>query len=213
MKKFESIYVDGLEAYINDNLVQRPFPIMYEMEAFARENRIPILSPATGSILKLLATQYKSRKILELGTGLGYSTAWLLSSGLQMEIETLDRNLREQKSAETFLRKIQNHDQSIHFLNRHCLEFLTECSILEYDLIFVDCDKICYPEILDHLSKKTPKESIWLFDNVLWHGRLNETIHTKPSDRAIQDFWKTLRNQKHAYTLFPSGDGLLLVNS
>ena len=86
MKKFESIYKEGLEAYINDNLILRPFPIFREMEAFALENKIPILSPAAGSILQLLFSLHKPMRVLELGTGLGYSTAWMLSSNISVEM-------------------------------------------------------------------------------------------------------------------------------
>ena len=212
MKKFESIYIEGLETYINENLIQRPFPIMNEMEVFALENKIPILSPATGAILKFLVTLNKPKKILELGTGLGYSTAWMLSSELELEIDTFDRNAREQKSAESFLQKIQNQNQKVHYLNKHCLEYLNTSKQLDYELVFIDCDKICYPEILNNLKEKTKPGTIWIFDNVLWHGRLDETRHTKPSDKAIQEFWKLVLSQNQKYTLFPAGDGLLVLN-
>jgi caffeoyl-CoA O-methyltransferase len=213
MKKFESIYIEGLETYINDNLIKRPFPIMVEMEKFGRENKIPILSPATGSIIKFLINTYKPLKVLELGTGLGYSTAWMLASSLELEIDTLDRNLRELKSAETFLEKIKLKSQRVNFLNSHCIEYLKSSQGLNtYNLVFVDCDKICYPEILELLLQNTSPDAVLLFDNVLWHGRLDETKYTKPSDKAIQNFWKLLLAQANIdYTLFSSGDGLLLI--
>ena len=37
MKKFESIYIDGLEDFINEKLTPRPFPIFFEMEDFAKK--------------------------------------------------------------------------------------------------------------------------------------------------------------------------------
>lgn len=212
MKKFESIYIDGLESFINDNLTEKPFPIMKEMEEFAHNNRIPILSPAAGSILKFLVTIYKPQKVLELGTGLGYSTAWMLSSCISIEIDTIDRNGEELKSAELFLSKLLLQTQKVQFLHKQCQEYLTSSiNLYEYDFIFTDCDKIFYPEFLEILIQKTKPKTILLFDNVLWHGRLDEEKHNKPSDRAIQEFWKLIKTRTLPYTLFPAGDGLLLI--
>lgn len=213
MKEFESIYIDGLERIINEKLTQRPFHIFLEMEEFAKNNKIPILSPAAGSVLKFLINILKPKNVLELGTGLGYSTSWMLSAGIPIEIYTLDRNARELRSAESFLSQIILETQKIHFMETHCLEFLKKAEDLHsFDLVFVDCDKICYPEILEILSQKTKPETHWLFDNVLWHGRLEEGKHTKPSDKAIQAFWREIQLRKLNYTLFPSGDGLLLIS-
>ena len=214
MKKFESIYVEGFEDFINEKLTPRPYSLLLEMEEFAKKNKIPFLSPAAGSVLKFLISTFKPTKILELGTGLGYSTAWMLSSNLPLEIDTLDRNARELKSAESFLSKILLETQKIHFVETHCVEFIKKSENLEdFDFIFVDCDKICYPEILDILLKKSKTNTPILFDNVLWHGRLDETKFTKPSDQAMQDFWKQIHKKNLNQTLFPSGDGLLLLFS
>ena len=188
MKKFESIYIDGFESFINDRLIDRPFPIMKEMEVFAEKNRIPILSPAAGSIVKFLCETYKTSKILELGTGLGYSTAWMLSSGNTLEIDTIDRNAKELQSAHMFLDQIKTHTQKINFIHTHCIEYLKKIEQLSYDFIFIDCDKICYPEIFAILIEKSDQTTKLLFDNVLWHGRLDGSIYTKPSDRAMQEF-------------------------
>ncbi|MBL0265915.1 MAG: class I SAM-dependent methyltransferase [Leptospiraceae bacterium] len=211
MKKFESIYKEGLEAYINDNLILRPFPIFREMEAFALENKIPILSPAAGSILQLLFSLHKPMRVLELGTGLGYSTAWMLSSNISVEIVSLDRNAKELKSAKFFLNQIKKENQSVKLIQTHCIEFLKQSDLTEYDMFFIDCDKICYPEILEILLEKCKAQAWLLFDNVLWHGRLEKEIYSKPSDRAIQDFWDLIKNKNLIYTLFAAADGLLLI--
>jgi caffeoyl-CoA O-methyltransferase len=214
MKKFESIYIDGFESFIDEKLVKRPFPIMQEMEIFAKENKIPIVSLAAGSILKFLITALRPQKILELGTGLGYSTTWMLSSGIPLEIDTIDRNAKELNSANTFIEKIRDGNQIVNLLNLHCIEFIKNSEDLtKYDFVFIDCDKICYPEILEILLEKKQKLAYLLFDNVLWHGRLDRELYSKPSDRAMQEFWQILENKSISNTLFPAGDGLCLIKN
>lgn len=213
MKEFKSIYIDNLEEFINENLIERPSSIFLEMEKFGLENRIPILSPGAGSVLKFLIETNRPSKVLELGTGLGYSTAWMLASGLPLEITTIDRNDRELNSAKSFLDRILLPEQNVNYIHRWCVEYLKEIpDINDFSLIFIDCDKVAYPEILEYLiAEKKPGLKI-IFDNVLWHGRLDEVLHTKPSDRAVQDFWKIIKSSSwKTKVLFPAGDGLILL--
>ena len=212
MKEFESYYINDLEEKINSELICRPSNIFIEMEDFAKKEKIPILSPSTGSILNFLIKQINSKKILELGTGLGYSAAWILFSNNNLELDTIDRNLRELKRAEFFLEKLK-YKNKINFIRAHCLEYLEKINHLnEYDTIFIDCDKICYPDLIDIFLKKTKPKTYLLFDNVLWHGRLFDAEYNKPSDIAMKEFWKKIKSN-FSYQLFTNGDGLLLTQT
>jgi predicted O-methyltransferase YrrM len=212
MKQFESIFRGDFEKWINEKLVQKPSSIFLEMEEFAFKSKIPILSPVAGENLKFLVEVFQPSRILELGTGLGYSTAWMLASQLDLEIVTIDRNLEALNWAESFMKKLISNNQKVIYLKAHCLHYLREQeNINSYDFIFVDCDKITYPEILEILVTKTSKNTKLVFDNVLWHGRLDPSLYTRPSDRAIQKFWEIVISKKLKRTLIPAGDGLLLI--
>jgi caffeoyl-CoA O-methyltransferase len=211
MKEFESIYKNNIEAKINEELVPRPNPIFLEMESFALEKKIPILSPSSGVVLKYLIQIYKPKKILELGTGLGYSTAWMISGNRNSEITTIDRNLREINRANIYLKNLYP-ETTINFLNEWCLAYLERNeNFFEYDFCFIDCDKITYPKILEILSEKTKKGTILVFDNVLWHARIFSEEFSKPSDLAMKEFWKQLKLKTSEYTLFAAADGLVLL--
>jgi predicted O-methyltransferase YrrM len=212
MKEFESYYKNDLEEKINTELISRPSSIFIEMEEFAKKEKIPILSPSTGSILNFLIKIINSKKILELGTGLGYSAAWILFSNSSIELDTIDRNLRELKRAEFFLEKLKLENK-VNFIRAHCLEYIEKMENLhKYDTIFIDCDKICYPDLIDIFLKKTRPNTHLIFDNVLWHGRLFEEEFNKPSDIAMKEFWKKVKSN-FSYQLFTNGDGLLLTQT
>ncbi len=211
MKEFESIYKNNIEAQINEELVPRPDSRFLEMESFALEKKIPILSPSSGVVLKYLTQIYKPKKILELGTGLGYSTAWMISGNRNSEITTIDRNLREIKRADVYLKTIYPETR-IDFVNEWCLAYLERNEdFFEYDFCFIDCDKITYPKILETLSVKTKKGTILVFDNVLWHARIFSDEFVKPSDMAMKEFWKQLKLKTSEYTIFAAADGLVLL--
>ncbi|NBU98564.1 MAG: hypothetical protein EBS19_10210, partial [Spirochaetia bacterium] len=196
MKKFESIYEDNLELYIHKNLTNRPDILFDELEELALNMRVPILSPATGEVLKYIIEKERPSKVLELGTGIGYSILWMLSSRVSVSIESWERNPVCIATAENYIKKYISNNQNINLKNLHILD---ECrkrdSFKEFDLIFIDCDKICYPELIETIPFKMKKDSLILIDNVLWHGRIISDIHNKPSDKAIQKLWEIVRDK------------------
>jgi len=212
MKKFESIYISNLEEYIQDTFTNRPSPLFLEVEKHAIQTRVPILTPATGEVLQYIISQEKPSTILELGTGIGYSILWMLSTNLPLKIVSWERNKTCIQDASLFVESYIQKDQSVILENLHILDTVkNKTSFQEFDFVFVDCDKICYPELLSLLSIKMKPKSVLVFDNVLWHGRLHKHIHTRPSDHSIQTFWEKVLTNFGNRTLFPVGDGLLLL--
>lgn len=206
--KSGSIFIEGMEDFIEANLVKRPYIFMEEFEKSARSRKIPILSAASGSVLAHLVKSVSPKRILEIGTGPGYSLLWLLSAVHDCEIITIDRNREFQIEAANLLQQIQQPIQ-VKFANEDALTFLNENlkQLNLFDLVFVDCDKILYPEILHILLNSAIKN--FIFDNTLWHGRILKKENLTPSDLAIKEFWQILKGSKREWTLFPAGDGLV----
>ncbi|MBE7411152.1 MAG: O-methyltransferase [Leptospiraceae bacterium] len=213
MKK-ESIFIEGLESFINGELIKRPSEVFQKIENIAIEKKFPILSPMSGHVLSFLVKEFSPKKILELGTGLGYSILWIMSSGIKLEkIRTLDRSIESLDYAKKFLKEGSLHFEKIEFILDWAVEFLKKSPEIatDSDFIFVDCDKVFYPEILKELMNTCKKGTSIVFDNVLWHGRVMNRTLNKNSDLAIQQFWTDIKKSDWKSTLFPAGDGLLLL--
>src|SRR5262245_19670518 len=77
---------DPLSQYTLDLLRLRPTTspiddVLQELEQFAAEHNIPIVGPVEGAIIQsLVSTTTEPRRVLELGTAIGYSTIWLARS-------------------------------------------------------------------------------------------------------------------------------------
>src|SRR2546427_7169820 len=65
----------GFASYL-ENLIPPRSPILQEMEAYARANQFPIVGPAVGQLFYVLTRLSGARRVFELGSGYGYSTAW-----------------------------------------------------------------------------------------------------------------------------------------
>ena len=59
-----------------ERIMPRRDPVLEEMEARARKERFPIVGPAVGQMLYLLTRLCGARRVFEMGSGFGYSTAW-----------------------------------------------------------------------------------------------------------------------------------------
>src|SRR4051812_47608332 len=71
----EPMFSPQLVDYL-DSLVPERDPVMQEMEAYAREVRFPIIGAAAGYFNYMIARMLGARRVFELGSGYGYSTAW-----------------------------------------------------------------------------------------------------------------------------------------
>lgn len=228
MKKYVSIFIPELEEYINSNLVMRPNEILAEVELYAAKNSIPVLSPNSGDVLSRIVEWNEPKSILELGTGAGASLFWMVSRSRQpLNILTVDRNRELLPMVQGLWEKSEYKNlHRIQFQSGFIIEQLQDQTIqsLDFDLIFIDSDKVNYPDILDHLihefeaqnlegnkDRKKRDKQILVFDNVFWHGRILDPESKKPSDLAMQSFWEKIESLPYSRTVFPSGDGLLFL--
>ena len=68
---------DELQQYL-DGLVPKRDGVLARMEDEAHRENIPIVDPHEGALLYLLVKIARAKRLLELGTAIGYSGIWLL---------------------------------------------------------------------------------------------------------------------------------------
>ncbi|TGL72329.1 O-methyltransferase [Leptospira jelokensis] len=211
MKPRPSIYIDGLESFIDSELVCKPNSVFREMELYAKDKNIPIVTAATGGVLSQIVSFVKPKRILELGTGLGYSTLWMVNGNPSSKIITVDRHEEQAALLDVYAKKMGLESQmDVTRVTGSVFDYLEdEDQWRDFDFFFVDCDKITYPNIFRTLWPKAKKGATFLYDNVLWHGRVLHPDPKKPSDMAVMELWNEVKSQVSEYTLYPVGDGLL----
>ncbi|MCE9499834.1 MAG: class I SAM-dependent methyltransferase, partial [Leptospira sp.] len=153
------------------------------------------------------------KQILELGTGAGYSTLWMLNGiDKSSKLISIDRNSELQAQAEKFVRRAGFGESQAEFVNGNSIEYLdlNLQKLKHFDLIFIDCDKVDYPTLLDFFITEKLNATL-IFDNALWHGRIFSDNPEKPSDRAMVKFWEMIESSGREFTLFPAGDGLVAI--
>ncbi len=196
-----------------------PEGFLAAMEASARERHIPIIRPETAALLRFLVALAQPRRILEIGTAIGYSTATMAQCQPQGGcIDTIELDGGRVEEAESNFHKL-GLTAGIHVLHGDARDILP-CLSTPYDLVFVDAAKGQYPEYLEPCLRLVRPGGILVADNVLFMGlgaddggigRDPRTIPRKHRTIAVrlQQFLMELRQDKDFETaILPLGDGV-----
>ena len=146
-------------------------PILGEMEALARDRHFPIVGPLVGRLLYQLVKLTGSARILELGSGFGYSAYWfglaLEGDGEVILTELSGDNLA---LAKDFLQR-GGVTSRVHLHQGDALEIVEDLKG-PFDIIFNDVDKHQYPEAFKKAGSLLHPGGLFISDNVLWYGRV-----------------------------------------
>jgi predicted O-methyltransferase YrrM len=119
------------------------------------------VSPLQGALLEVLARAVGARRILELGTQLGYSTQWLARSGA--EVVTIESDPAAAEAARSRL------PGGVELHVGAALDVLPSLRG-PFDLIFLDADKRSNPEYLPHALRLSRPGTLIVADNVVREG-------------------------------------------
>lgn len=158
----------GLYPYLT-SLQPARHPVIEEMEDYARERGFPMIGPLVGQLCLLQARLIGAKRILELGSGFGYSAAWFTQlEGAQ--VTCTDGSQENVELAQAYLQRLGVWDR----VSYHCglaQELIQQEEFAgPWDLIFCDIDKQGYPEALALALPRLRVGGLLIFDNVIWGG-------------------------------------------
>ena len=197
-------------------IARPPHPVLVEMEAAAVPERIPILDRASGRVLATLAAN--RRRIVEVGTAIGYSTLWMaLAQPSDGSIVTIDPDAERTGRARAFWRRAGVADDRVTIVQGKALDAFAagEPALAgPFDLAFIDALKPEYVAYLESLLPRLAPEALVVADNVLWGGRTSGSKPARPGDGTaeLRRFCETvLADARFEATILPVGDGLLVA--
>lgn len=158
--------------------------LLGELEAYARERHVPIISPETAALLLVLGRLKKPSRVLEIGTAIGYS-AIVMSRFLEQggRIDTIEHN---EKYAEIAKRNVKKAglEKAINIITGEAEDVL-KCLDRIYDMIFLDAAKGQYIELLEDCLRLLEKGGLLVSDNVLYKGMVAGAENTIRRKKTI----------------------------
>jgi caffeoyl-CoA O-methyltransferase len=176
----------GVESYIA-SLDGSPDPVLAEMHALAEEREFPIVGAHAGRLLSVLVRATGARRVLELGSGFGYS-AWWFARALPAEGRVVCTDF-----------STENRDLAMRFLAKAGLagkvEYLVGDALTAarglrgpFDIVFNDIDKQAYPESIDVAISLLRRGGLFITDNALWSGKVADEKAVDKTTRAVRAF-------------------------
>ncbi len=186
---------------------------MTAMEKEAEATGFPIIGPAAGQVCYQLARVAGARRVFELGSGFGYSTAWFAravreNGGGEVFHTVWDETLSAR--ARTHLARLGLAD----LVRFHVGEAVAALAAAEapFDLVFNDIDKGGYPGSLPAIAAKLRPGGVLITDNALYHGRVFDAEDRTPATRGVREYVRRLvADPAWTVSLLPVRDGLLVA--
>ena len=185
-----------------------------KIKSVAKENHIPIIKDDGCDFLIEFCKQQKPKKILEIGTAVGYSGSMMLLNCPNSILTTIEINEQSFNMAKnTFL--ILNLTDRVNQILGDAKNVIKELNE-KYDLIFLDGPKGQYIFYYEDLKKLLNKGGYILADNVYFHGLVKGPEFVKHKLRTIvvnlRKFILTIQNDNEVETqILDKGDGIAII--
>jgi caffeoyl-CoA O-methyltransferase len=196
-----------VEKYLS-SLDGRQDSVRRKMEEIAEGNGFPIVGPQVGRLLSILARSVNARRILELGSGYGYSALWF-ARGMQDggSIACTDLSTENRDLALGFFREA-GIEKSTSFHVGDALAF-ARAQTGPFDVVFNDIDKQDYPQSISVALRLLRVGGLFITDNVLWSGKVADTGARDADTAAIRQFNQMVCSRDDLETvILPLRDGV-----
>lgn len=201
-----------VSAYLEHLVPPRP-PELEAMEAYAHETQFPIIGPVCGQLCYQVARMVGARRVFELGSGFGYSTAWFARAveenggGVVHHVvwdEELSRQARGHLGALGF-------EGIVQYRVGEAVAALGE-SEGPFDLIFCDIDKNGYPAAFPVMSEKLRSGGALIVDNMLWHGAIFDDADHSAATEGVRELTRlVVSDPGWIASIVPIRDGVLVA--
>lgn len=148
---------------------------------FEKDEYVPIMKDESMSFLSQLCAREKPKRILEIGTYIGYSASVMLSA-CDATVVTLEKNA---ENAELARKNLAPFGERVKVETSDAFQYITRDDIGKFDLIFLDGPKAQYINYLPFLKELLNEGGVLVADNVYFHGLVRQAGEVKHKLRTI----------------------------
>lgn len=180
----------------------------------ALENHIPIIMDDTLEKIEEILKEEKPKRILEIGTAVGYSaTMFAKYTDEDCIIDTIEIDEERAKEAKENIEKIGVADR-INIMVGNAVDILPTIS-QEYDIVFIDAAKGKYPVFLENAIRLIKNGGVILADNILYKGYVMSDYNKHKQRTAVRHLREYIKeiteNEKLESEILEIGDGLAIT--
>lgn len=186
------------------------------LEAYAAEHRVPIIDAPSMHFIKQLIRIHQPKRILEVGTAIGYSALCMHEAFPEAEIISIEKSDEMYEAAQENIKSYAKND-GINVIKGDALTILDEFSKDEsFDFVFIDAAKGQYERYFQMIDPLVPSGGLIISDNILFRNYVAGVQEELP--KRFQSLVKKLKlynenmmnHEAYHSSIIPIGDGLLI---
>lgn len=182
------------------------------------DSGFPVVGRGVMDLLRVMVSVHRPQRILELGTGTGFSSILMCYYGETIKkITTVELKEKNIKRAKENIKDFGLADR-IEIVHGDALKVLLEGEGLSdtYDMIFVDCAKGQYDKLWKHIRKRVRPGGVIITDDVLLCGVLGSRFLLNRRDRTIHKRMREylfcqMNDDDFVGALFEMDDGVTIL--
>ncbi|WP_099221136.1 O-methyltransferase [Listeria costaricensis] len=191
-------------------------PFFTELESVAKRDQVPIMEPDSLAVMLQVMAIAKTKRILEIGSAIGYSALRMCEALPDATIVTIERDEARFLAAQANIARYGADDRVEILLGDALLDAEKLCQKGPFDAIFIDAAKGQYEKFFQLFAPVLTDGGIIYTDNVLFKGlALEESEEVQKKARIARKMreFNVFLNQQSAYTTvtIPLGDGLAIT--
>ncbi len=144
-------------------------------------NEVPIITDDSLMVVLSLMKAKNAKRILEIGTAIGYSALCFVSDDNERLVDTIERNDVMYKEALKNI-KASGFEECVNVIFSDALEVDTTNFKKEYDVIFIDAAKAQYQKFFEKYVPFLKDDGIVITDNILFHGCVEQVVFEENND-------------------------------
>lgn len=181
---------------------------------YAIDNKVPIIQNDSLNLLLKVIEKKKPKRILEIGTAIGYSAINMALVNSNIIIDSLEKDEKRYLIAQENVQRF-NLSQQINLYLIDAEQFITN---EKYDLVFIDAAKAKNLKFFLQFESNFSDSVIIFSDNLIFHGlvenpQLIKTRRMRTMIRKINQYREFLAHNKQYQTVFYDyiGDGVAIT--
>ena len=208
-----AIVPDYITDYLRSHMTHND-EFLHELEQYAAENDVPIIEPESARFLTVMCRMKKPRKILEVGTAIGYSSILMAQhTPKNTRIITLEYSEEMVHIARENVKRA-GYAGKIDVIEADAKDYLAYIDDENsFDMIFLDGPKAHYINMLDECVRLLKRGGVLISDNILYKGMTADDDHVVRRKitivKRLRDYIDTLMAHRELHTsILPLGDGV-----
>lgn len=136
--------------------------------SIGRDDIQPSVEPELARFLSFLIRTMNARKVLELGTSIGFSSIWLATAlkDTNGHLWTIDKHERTGKEAKKNITESGLSDQITQLLGN--VNTVLSRFDFQFDMVFQDCGKNTYPEVYEQTYELVRPGGVIIADDTMF---------------------------------------------